>query len=225
MSLLALLALGGWAALDGVAAGQFMISRPLVAAFLAGSLAGDPLSGAVVGALLEVYLLVSVPSGGGRYPEPGPAAVAAGAGAAWLPTPGGIAAAVAVALVMGWIGSVTQAWQRTLLGRLTPDPAYGSVTPRTVARAHLRGLALDGLRGVALTLAGVALVRVSQEVLAPTWPLDGIRTRALLLPGAFVSLGVVTRGLHVRGLSRWLLFGVGLTAGYLLGRLVPGGIA
>lgn len=217
--------LGGWATLDGVAAGQFMISRPLVAAFLAGALAGDPLTGATVGALLEIYLLVSVPSGGGRYPEPGPAAVAAGAGAAWLPTAGGVAAAVAVALVMGWVGSLTQSWQRTLLGRLTPDPRGGRVAPRAVVTAHLRGLALDAARGILLTVGGLALVRSAQGVLAPTWPLDGPLTRGLLLPGAFVSLGVVARGLQAQGRLRWILFVVGLTAGYLLGRVVPGGIA
>lgn len=225
MSSAILVLLGGWAALDGVAAGQFMISRPLVAAFLAGTLAGDPFTGATVGALLEIYLLVSVPSGGGRYPEPGPAAVAAGAGAAWLPTAGGIAAAVAVALVMGWVGSLTQAWQRTLLGRLAPDPSEGDITPRAVRSAHLRGLALDASRGMLLTLGGMALVRTAQGVLAPTWPLEGPPTRGLLLPGALVSLGVVARGLHSRGRLRWVLFVVGLTAGYLLGRAVPGGIA
>lgn len=225
MSELLLIVLGGWAAVDGVAAGQFMISRPLVAAFLAGVLAGDPLTGATVGALLEIYLLVSVPSGGGRYPEPGPAAVAAGAGAAWLPTPGGIAAAVAVALVVGWVGSVTQSWQRTLLGRLTPDPIRDRVTPRGVERAHLRGVMMDLGRGMLLTAAALLLVRTSHAALAATWPLTGAQTRGLLLPGAFVSLGVLARGLHVQGRARWLLFGGGLAAGYLLGRLVPGGIA
>lgn len=220
-----LVLLGGWAALDGVAAGQFMISRPLVAAFLAGSLAGDPVAGATVGALLEVYLLVSVPSGGGRYPEPGPAAVVAGAGFAWIPTSGGFAGAVAVALVLGWVGSVTQSWQRSVLGRLVPDPAEGPVARAEVRRAHFRGLAVDLARGALLTAGGLLLVGTSHEVVAAAWPLDATHTRGLFVPGALVSLGVVARGFQLQGRARWLLFAGGLAAGYLLGRFVPGGIA
>ena len=67
--------LGGVLGLDATAVGQFMVSRPLVAGWIAGWMAGEPAMGITVGAILELFLLVSVPSGGARYPEGSTAAV------------------------------------------------------------------------------------------------------------------------------------------------------
>jgi hypothetical protein len=72
LSVLLLLLLGGWAALDGTAAGQFMISRPLVTGVLAGMLLGDPLTGLLTGAILELLHLGALPVGGCPPPGAGP---------------------------------------------------------------------------------------------------------------------------------------------------------
>ena len=69
--------LGGLLALDGTSVGQFMVSRPLVAGALVGWLLGDPATGVAVGAILELYLLVSFPTGGSRFPEGATATVVA----------------------------------------------------------------------------------------------------------------------------------------------------
>src|SRR5690606_39516372 len=73
-----LLLLGGWMAVDGTSVGQFMVSRPLVAASLAGWIVGDPAAGLTVGVILELFHLAVLPVGAARYPEGGPAAVVAG---------------------------------------------------------------------------------------------------------------------------------------------------
>ena len=56
-----------------------MISRPLVAATLAGAFIGDSPSGLLVGAALELIALETLPFGASRYPEWGSAAVVGGA--------------------------------------------------------------------------------------------------------------------------------------------------
>src|SRR5690606_15616708 len=73
-----LLLLGGWMAVDGTSVGQIMVSRPLVAATLAGWVVGDPLAGLTAGVLLELFHLAVLPVGAARYPEGGPASVLAG---------------------------------------------------------------------------------------------------------------------------------------------------
>ncbi len=80
--------LGGLLALDATSVGQFMVSRPLVAGALIGWLLGDPPLGFTIGAVLELYLLVSFPTGGSRFPEGATATVVAAASAAGASEPG-----------------------------------------------------------------------------------------------------------------------------------------
>lgn len=220
MSLLLLALLGALLALDGVAVGQFMISRPLVAAWLAGWLTGAPLEGAMVGALLELYLLAAVPSGAGRHPEPGPAAVVAGATAAAYPGPDGLMLAVAAGLLLGWVGARTQVWQRNWLGQRLPPLEHLEGAEVELRRRHLSALALDAVRGAGLTLAALLAVRGLEPHVQPLWPLGEGATLGVLLPGAFVSLGIVGRGLQ--GATRWPQLAGGLVAGLLLGRWISG---
>ena len=55
---------GGLIGLDRTAAGQFMISQPIVAAPLAGWLLGDAAAGLVIGAMLELIWVLDMPVGG-----------------------------------------------------------------------------------------------------------------------------------------------------------------
>lgn len=222
IELLALLALGAWTTLDGVAVGQFMVSRPLVAGLLAGAILGNPWAGATVGALLELYLLASVPSGGGRYPEPGPAGVVAGAGAAHLAEPGGMVIALGLGLVLGWLGSQLQARQRERLSDLISSALARRLDATIITRAHLLGVTLDGLRGALLTGIGLAGFALVAPGLAPAWPLAATLTWAVLLPGALVSLGIVARGLQ--GSTHWALFALGTLGGVVAGRFFAGGL-
>src|SRR6478752_52168 len=71
--------LGGLLGLDVVSFPQAMISRPLVASTIAGALIGQPASGVLIGAALELIALETLPFGASRYPEWGSAAVVGGA--------------------------------------------------------------------------------------------------------------------------------------------------
>ena len=79
IDLLPIALLGGLLGLDVVSFPQAMISRPLVAATIAGWLIGDSATGLLVGAALELIALDTLPFGASRYPEWGSAAVVGGA--------------------------------------------------------------------------------------------------------------------------------------------------
>jgi PTS system mannose-specific IIC component len=216
--LLVLSLLGGLLALDATSVGQFMLSRPMVAAMLAGWILASPAEGFMVGALLEIYLLVSFPVGGSRFPEGGPAAVVAAAVAAASDHPGALALGVGVGLVWGQVGGFSVTALRMINARLAPDPARSPVTRGAVVGGHLAAITLDFLRGYVLTLAGL-VVGGWVVHLAPLWPLTEANTRGLLLVGASVSLGILLRsygGIRRRG----ILFAVGLSASALGGLLL-----
>jgi mannose/fructose/N-acetylgalactosamine-specific phosphotransferase system component IIC len=195
-----------------------MVSRPLVAATLTGWLLGAPAAGFAVGSLLEIYLLVSFPVGGSRFPEGGPAAVVAAAVAGWGNSPGAVALGVALGLVWGQLGGFSVTVLRTVNVRLAPDPAKGQVTPASVVAGHMSALGLDFLRGFSVTLVGL-FVGMAAVRFAALWPLGEADTRGLLLVGGAVSMGVLLRswgGFARRG----ALFAAGAIAGAVMGALL-----
>ncbi|MGH7535587.1 MAG: PTS sugar transporter subunit IIC, partial [Gemmatimonadales bacterium] len=99
----------GWGTLVGldlVSVPQAMISRPMVAGAVAGVLTGDLEAGLRVGLLFELFALDVLPIGAVRYPDYGPATVAATALAAGAPWELGLglsaALGLAVAILGGW---------------------------------------------------------------------------------------------------------------------------
>ncbi|MGB1779024.1 MAG: PTS sugar transporter subunit IIC, partial [Longimicrobiales bacterium] len=112
--------LGGLLGLDGTAVGQFMMSRPLVAGWLSGWAAGAPGLGITIGAILELFLLVSFPTGGARFPEGSTAAVVAVGVAVPFDGSGAVAASVAMGLVWGEVGGWSVTVQRRVNSRLVP---------------------------------------------------------------------------------------------------------
>ncbi|SOD02772.1 PTS system sorbose-specific iic component [bacterium JGI 053] len=150
--------LGGLLALDATSVGQLMVSRPFVAAALGGALVGHPAQGMAAGVVLEALHLAVLPVGASRYPEGGPAGVAAGAVyAAQAPSAAASATllvAVLCALALEWIGGRTVAAMRQVNVRFAGAPPEG-LTPGGVARRHGAPIALDFLRGAVLALLGV----------------------------------------------------------------------
>jgi len=63
LAILGIALAGGVIGLDRTAAGQFMISQPIVAGPLTGWLLGDPAAGAVIGATLELIWVLDLPIG------------------------------------------------------------------------------------------------------------------------------------------------------------------
>jgi mannose PTS system EIIC component len=192
MELLQLSLLGSALALDATSVGQFMVSRPLVAGTLTGWMLGAPEVGIVVGAILELYLLVSFPSGGSRFPEGATASVVAAA-AAVDGSAGALALGVAAGLVWGQLAGGTVTWLRRVNSRLVPDPARGSASAARLTTAHLAAVLIDFARGAAVTLVGVMLARALVTRLAGSWPLAPDATQGLLLVGGAVSAGILLR--------------------------------
>lgn len=212
MELLWITLVGGVLALDATSVGQFMVSRPLVAGALAGWVLGDPATGLLVGALLELYLLVSFPTGGSRFPEGPTATVVAVASAVAVSAPGAIPLGVAMGLVWGHIGGISISMLRKLNGRLVPEP--DTDRPERVVAIHLGALALDFLRGAVVTFTGAILGRTGVRLLAGAWPLDAHDSDGLLLVGGAVSAGILLRSLGGFRRRR-ILFVAGLALGLL----------
>ena len=185
--------LGGVVGLDGTSVGQFMVSRPLVVGVLTGWLAGEPLLGAAIGAVLEIYLLVSFPTGGSRFPEGATATVvavgAAGAGAG----PEALALGVAVGLVWGHVGGFSITLLRRLNADLVPDEGQPTPSAGRLTGLHLTTVGLDFARGALVTAAGLGVGGFVVRGMAPIWPLDTAASVGLVLVGASVSLGILLR--------------------------------
>jgi len=216
MELLAISLLGGLLALDGTSVGQFMVSRPIAAGALAGWALGDPATGVLVGAVLELYLLVSFPSGGARFPEGASATVVAVASATAVATPESAALGVAMGLVWGQVGGLSISLLRRMNGQFVPEP--GTASSQTVLIAHGLALLFDFVRGVLITLGGVLVGRSVVEAVAWGWRLPMDDTSGLLLVGGAVSAGILLRSLG--GFRRRsVVFAAGLALGLIGTRL------
>lgn len=219
MGLLGLSVLGGAVGLDGTSVGQFMLSRPLVVGVLAGWCTGHPALGAAVGAILEIYLLVSFPTGGSRFPESATATVVAVGSVAGTDGPGALAMAVAVGLVWGQLAGFTITWLRRVNTRLAGGWTGGAPAGPRLVRVHLTAIALDFLRGVVVTAVGLGLWHLVLPPLALEWTLGAASTVGLLLLGGAVSLGIL---LHDFGGFRQhrLRLAIGLALGLLGARFL-----
>ena len=217
MDLLRLGLLGGVLGLDSTAVGQFMVSRPLVAGWLAGWVTGVPEFGITIGAVLEVFLLVSFPTGGARFPEGSTAAVVAVGVAAPYESPDVVAGAVAIGLVWGQFGGWTVTLQRNVNGWLVPRANVAQ--QGVLARAHAVAVLIDFARGMIVTAAGIWLGRFALGFVGRAWRTDGSISSGVLFVGAVVSLGIM---LHDLGgfRRRRILFVAGLALGIVGARFL-----
>lgn len=212
--------LGGLLGLDVVSFPQAMVSRPLVAATLAGALAGDAERGLVLGAVLEMVALGTLPFGASRYPEWGSASVVGGAlyasgtdGAA-----GQLAFGMLVALLTAWLSGESMDWLRKLNARWSrrARPALDIGDGRQVTQLQLRGLSADLARGAAVTGAALLVLAPAYTAMSARWSGDAVTERTLLA-GLTAALGAATIWMLVRatpGARAFIL--AGLAAGMVL---------
>jgi mannose/fructose/N-acetylgalactosamine-specific phosphotransferase system component IIC len=209
---------GGMVGLDSTSFPQAMISRPLVAGSVTGLLFGRPVEGAVVGFLVEIFALTTLPIGAAKYPESGTATVAAAAAfAAAAPPgldPGYLVLALAFGLVWERLGSVSVVLHRRLNGRLLIRTA--AMGPVKLERRHLAAMTLDFLRGTTVAGVGAVIATGFLMLLGPHWGLGPGTTGALL---AVVAAGLVATALPLFGgvARRYLAVVGGVLAGVLLG--------
>ncbi len=167
--------------------------------------------GMLVGAILELYLLVSFPTGGSRFPEGATATVVAVGSCAGLETAGAIPLAIAVGLGWGQVGGLSITWLRQLNGRLLSGTSGHPFSSRRIAVTHLRSVFLDFARGSLVTATGLLLGRNVVGILSVSWPLPSSDSAGLLLIGGAVSIGILLRDMGgYRRHRGWLAAGLAL---------------
>lgn len=214
--LAALLAWGTLVGLDLVSVAQAMIARPFVAGAVTGVLLGDPAAGLRVGVLLELFALDVLPVGAARYPDYGPATVAATAVAAGSPWELSLGLAGTVGLLVSVLGG----WSLQRLRRLNATAvqrhaaALAAGESAAIRRLQYGGIARDALRSGLLTAAGLAAAWVADR-----WLLLDRRTAValtLVVVGAALAaaLGGALRSAGRSPRRRWLA--AGLVLGFAL---------
>lgn len=205
--------LGGVVALDATSLGQVMVSRPLVAATLAGWTVGRPMEGAVVGLVLETLHLGVLPVGAARYPEPGPPAVAAAA--VWALSDGSgemLVLALLFALGWEWLCGTSVQRLRQFNTRFSVGETVGATDPRALERQQWTAVGADFVRGAALTVAGIALL----GALAGLLPDGTAHPRLGPLAAGTVTAAALAAALRSFGLRRVPLFLAGAAGGVAL---------
>src|SRR6476620_6318272 len=107
--------LGALLGLDVVSFPQAMISRPIVASTAAGSFIGNPPAGLLIGVVLEMIALDTLPFGASRYPEWGSAGVVGGA--IFASQPESMAGALPAALLAALLTASISGWSMVVLRR------------------------------------------------------------------------------------------------------------
>jgi PTS system mannose-specific IIC component len=209
--------LGGLLGLDVVSFPQAMISRPLVAATLAGALVGHSASGLLVGAVLELIALETLPFGASRYPEWGSASVVGGAIFASHPShpAGAMTCAMVAALATTWIGGWTMVKLRQANADWARDrrDALEAGSRGAVTSLQLIGMTADLVRGAMLTAIAYALLAPLAAFCVARWDIDARLSRSMAVAvAASVAGGAAWKIFHSVSGARWT-FLTGLAVG------------
>ena len=214
--------LGGAVGLDSTAFPQIMVSRPLVAGALTGLIFGRPYEGLLLGAILEIFHIATLPIGAARYPEAGTAAVSGAA--AYLEATASIQVPyllLAAVFALAWeriagasVVLVRRANEALVAAASTaPDPA------RAIARRHAAAVLLDLGRGAAVSIVGALAGTALLYALGPLWTFPPALVRGALGVSAVTILAaalVVFGGWR----ERKLVFLLGIACGSLLSVLL-----
>lgn len=209
--------LGGLLGLDVVSFPQAMISRPLAAATLAGVLVGHSASGLLVGAVLELIALETLPFGASRYPEWGSASVVGGAIFASHPShpAGAMTCAMLAALATTWIGGWTMVKLRQANAGWARDrrDALEAGSRGAVTSLQLIGMTADLARGAILTGLAYALLAPLADWCIAHWEMDARLSRSMAVAiAASVAGGAAWKLFHSTHGARWF-FVSGLVVG------------
>jgi len=213
--LIALLVWGTLVGVDLVSLPQMMIARPLVAGTVAGAILGDIPTGLKLGVVFELLQYDILPVGAVRYPEYGPATVAAVATAHASAGVLGLGLGALVGLVTGLFGGLMINVLRRVNSRIVHAAAaqLESGDPSVLVRLHVGGLLRDALRAALVTVFGLVLAWLARPLLGGVLSVRGAVLLAVaivataLAAGAAGTLRLVGRGPNLA----W--FAAGLTGG------------
>jgi len=215
--LIALVFWGTLVGVDLVSLPQMMIARPLVAGTVAGAILGDIPTGLKLGVVFELYDIL--PVGAVRYPEYGPATVAAVATAHASAGVLGLGLGALVGLVTGLFGGLTINWLRRLNSRIVHAAAaqLASGDPGALVRLHVGGLLRDALRAALVTMFGLVLAWLARPLLGGVLSVRGAVLLAVaivataLAAGAAGTLRLVGRGPNLAWFAAGLAGGIAAT--------------
>ena len=210
---LLLVVLGGLVAIDGTGCGQFMVSRPLVAATLGGLVVGEPAAGAAMGLILEAFHLTVLPVGAASYPEGGAPAVAAGGvfGLAGGGAPELVTTALFFLLWSRLSGETVRLMRRVNVRLVSRDTAV-RLGVAGLERRHMAALGLDFARGMLLVAAGTAVLALMLHTARSAWGV-GERVPQLVMDAAVA--GLLASGLRLLG-GKPVAFAAGAVGGLIL---------
>jgi PTS system mannose-specific IIC component len=202
--------LGALLGLDVVSFPQAMISRPIVAATVAGALIGHPGSGLLIGVVLEMIALDTLPFGASRYPEWGSAGVVGGALFAAQPPgmpgalPASMLAALLTASISGWSMVMLRRIIASRLERARDRIEEGS--REALLSLHLSGMSMDLLRGALVTLVAMMIFAPLVRAIVAIWGSDSAPSRAIVVViAAVVAGGALWKVYHSVRYVLWFL--------------------
>ena len=204
--------LGAVLGLDVVSFPQAMISRPIVAATLAGAFIGHPEAGLLIGVVLELIALDTLPFGASRYPEWGSAAVVGGALFAAQPPgmpgalPASLLAALLTASVSGWSMVVLRRFIARRLEATRDSIEAGSRD--ALLSLHLSGMTTDLLRAALVTTVGMMVFSPLVRAIVAVWGSDSAPSRAVVVVvAAIVAGGALWKVFHSVPNVLWFFLG------------------
>ncbi len=217
--LVALLVWGTLVGVDLVSLPQMMIARPLVAGTVAGAILGDIPTGLKLGVVFELLQYDILPVGAVRYPEYGPATVAAVATAHASAGVLGLGLGALVGLVTGLAGGLTINVLRRVNSRIVHAAAaqLESGDPSVLARLHVGGLLRDALRAALVTVFGLVLAWLSRPLLGGVLSVRGAVLLAVAIVGTALAAGaagtlrLVGRGPNLAWFAAGLAGGIAAT--------------
>jgi PTS system mannose-specific IIC component len=204
--------LGALLGLDVVSFPQAMVSRPIVAATLAGAFIGNPPAGLLIGAVLELIALDTLPFGASRYPEWGSAGVVGGALFAAQPPgmpgalPASLLAALLTASISGWSMVMLRRIIATRLERTRDSIEAGSRD--ALLGLHLSGMTMDLLRGALVTTLGMIVFSPLVAAIVAIWGSESAPSRAVVVViAAIVAGGALWKVFHSVRHVLWFFLG------------------
>lgn len=204
--------LGALLGLDVVSFPQAMISRPIVAATLAGAFIGHAPAGLLIGVVLELIALDTLPFGASRYPEWGSAGVVGGALFAAQPAgmpgalPASLLAALLTASISGWSMVVLRRIIAARLERTRDSIEAGSRD--ALLSLHLSGMTMDLLRAALVTTLGMIVFSPLVRALVAIWGSDSAGSRAVVVViAAIVAGGALWKVFHSVRHVLWFFLG------------------
>jgi mannose/fructose/N-acetylgalactosamine-specific phosphotransferase system component IIC len=204
--------LGGLLGLDVVSFPQAMIARPIVSSTLAGTFIGHAESGLLIGVVLELIALDTLPFGASRYPEWGSAGVVGGAlfAAQARGMPGALPASILAALLTASISGWSMVMLRRIIARRLEQTRdrIEEGSRDALLKLHLQGMSFDLLRGALVTTIAMLIFSPLVRAIVATWGSESVYSRAVVVVvSAIVAGGALWKVFHSVKHVIWFFIG------------------